>query len=157
MLATILGTGNSSRLYSEMVDKKQMAVGVQAFPLMLEKGGILGLFAVSHPTVTMDQLAAEFKSQIEAVQKNGVTQEEFEKARNQVETQYARQFNDALDKAQALAEYETYFNDPSLINTEINRYMAVSREDIQRVAQKYLVPSNRVVLRYLTPAQGEGK
>jgi predicted Zn-dependent peptidase len=156
LLATILGTGNSSRLYSEMVDKKQIAVGVQAFPLDLEDAGILGLFAVSHPTVTMDQLATEFKSQIENVQQSGVTQQEFEKARNQVETQYARRFNNALDKAQALAEYETYFNDPTLINTEIDRYMAVTREDIQRVAKKYLVPSNRVVLKYLTPAQGEG-
>jgi predicted Zn-dependent peptidase len=157
ILATVLGTGNSSRLYSSMVDQKQLAVAVQAFPFTLENGGLLGLFAVAHPTVTMDQLAAEFNKEIENVRQSGISQEEFEKARNQIETQYARQFNDALDKAQALAEYETYFNDPGLINTEIDRYMAVTRADVQRVAQKYLVPANRVVLKYTTPSKGEGK
>ncbi|NLF41998.1 MAG: insulinase family protein, partial [Bacteroidales bacterium] len=45
--------------------------------------------------------------------------------------------------------YKTFYNDANLINTEIDRYMKVSREDIVRVANKYLVPSNRVVLYYL--------
>lgn len=154
VLATILATGNSSRLYQNMIDIKQLAVGVQAFPFDLEKGGLLGLLAVAHPTVTMEQLGAEFNEEIRNVQTNGVTEEELQKALNQIETQFARRFDDALDKAQALASYETYFNDPTLINTEIDRYMGLNREDIQRVAQKYLVPENRVVLKYFPASQG---
>jgi zinc protease len=156
MLTTILATGNSSRLYRQMVDDKRLAVGVQAFPLTLENGGIVGLFAVSHPTVTMEQLGREFDEIIADVQAEGVTEEEFQKARNQVETQYAQSFTDVMDKAQALASYQTFFGDPGLINVEIDRTMAVTREDIQRVARKYLVPTNRVVLKYLPPAQGGG-
>jgi predicted Zn-dependent peptidase len=156
MLTTILATGNSSRMYRQMVDEKRLAVGVQAFPLSLENGGIVGLFAVSHPTVTMDQLGREFDEIIADVQSEGVTEEEFQKARNQMETQYAQSFTDVMDKAQALASYETFFNDPGRINTEIDRTMAVTRDDIQRVARKYLVPTNRVVLKYLPPAQGGG-
>jgi predicted Zn-dependent peptidase len=154
VLATILATGNSSRLYQNMVDQKQLAVAVQAFPFDLENGGLLGLFAVAHPTVTMDQLGGEFSKEIEDVQKNGVTQEEFTKALNQTETQFARRFDDALDKAMALASYETYFNDPNLINTEIERYTSLTRDDIQRVAQKYLTPDNRVVLKYYPASRG---
>lgn len=154
VLATILATGNSSRLYQNMVDQKQLAVGVQAFPFDLENGGLLGLFAVSHPTVTMEQLGSEFMKEIENLQKSGVTQEEFTKALNQIETQFARRFEDALDKAQALAGYETYFDDPNLINTELERYTSLTREDIQRVAQKYLVPDNRVVLKYYPASKG---
>ncbi len=153
-LATILATGNSSRLYSHMVDQKQLALNVQAFPLDLEQGGLLGLFAVSHPTVTMEQLGTAFTKEIEDVQKNGVTEEEFQKARNQLETQFARRFDNALDKAQALASYETYFNDPGLINTEIERYMSLTRDDIKRVASQYLTSQNRVVLKYLPPSKG---
>ncbi|MDB5033707.1 MAG: processing peptidase [Chlorobi bacterium] len=154
LLATIMATGNSSRLYRDMVDQKQLALNVQAIPLDLENGGLLGLFAVSHPTVTMGQLAEGFGREIEDVQNNGVTEEEFQKARNQIETQYARRFDNALDKAMALASYETYFGDPALINTEINRYMSITREDIQRVARTYLNPQNRVVLKYFPPTQG---
>jgi predicted Zn-dependent peptidase len=155
MLTTIMANGNSSRMYRVMVDEKQIAVAAQAFPLTLENAGIMGLFAISHPTVAVETMAAEFDDLIEEVQQNGVTEEEFQKARNQIETQYAHQFTDVMDKAQALASYETFFGDPGLINTEIERTMAVTREDIQRVARTYLKSSNRVVLKYLPPqAQG---
>ncbi|HVZ40328.1 MAG TPA: pitrilysin family protein [Candidatus Kapabacteria bacterium] len=154
VLATILATGNSSRLYQNMIDQHQLAVGVQAFPFDLELGGLMGLFAVSHPTVSMDQLGTAFNHEIENVQQNGVTDEEFTKALNQLETQFARRFNDDLDKAQALATYETFFNDPGVINTEFERYTSLTRDDIQRVAKKYLVPENRVILKYYPAAKG---
>lgn len=154
VLATILATGNSSRMYHNMVDQKRLAVGVQAFPFDLENGGLMGLFAVSHPTVTMDQLGTEFSQEIENVQKSGVTDEEFQKAMNQIETSFAGRFTRAFEKAQALAGYETYFNDPELINTELNRYTSLTRDDIQRVAQKYLVPDNRVILKYYPASKG---
>ncbi len=153
MLMTILGTGKSSRLYREMVDNKRLAVQVEAFPLTLESSGIAGLLAIAHPTSTMNQLAAEFDQEIQDVQRNGVTEQEFEKARNQLKTQIAKSFTSALDKATALAESETYFGDPGRINSEMDRYMQVTREDIKRVAQKYLDPSHRVVLRYVVPSK----
>lgn len=156
ILATILATGNSSRLYQNMVDKQQLAVAVQAIPLDLENGGLLGLFAVSHPTVSMEQLGKEFSHEIELVQTAAVTDRELQKAMNQIETQFARRFDDALDKAQALASYETFFGDPNVINTELERYRVVTRDDIKRVAATYLVPTNRVVLKYY-PAQGGGE
>jgi predicted Zn-dependent peptidase len=157
LLTTILGTGKSSRLYRDMVDEKQLAVEVEAFPISLESGGITGLLAIAHPTVTMDQVAAEFDKQIADVQNNGVTQEEFEKALNQIKTQTAKAFTSALDKAEALAESETYFGDPGRINTEMDRYLAVTRDDIKRVAQQYLDAKHRIVLKYVTPSKGGGK
>ena len=46
-----------------------------------------------------------------------------------------------------------YFGDANLINTEIDRYLEVTREDIQKAAQKYFVPTNRVVLYYLPKSE----
>ncbi|MEZ5024606.1 MAG: hypothetical protein R2728_15370 [Chitinophagales bacterium] len=51
--------------------------------------------------------------------------------------------------ANSLADYHTLFKNANLINTELDRYMDVTREDIRRVAQKYLVKENRVLLQYL--------
>lgn len=154
VLTTILTGGNSSRLHVNMMDTKQLAVAVQGFPIDLENGGMVGFFAVAHPTTTMEQLGAEFNAEIDNVQKSGVTEEEFTKAMNQVETDFAGRFTKALDKARALAGYETFFNDPSLINTELTRYTSLKREDIQRVAQTYMVPSNRVILKYYPASRG---
>ena len=51
--------------------------------------------------------------------------------------------------AETLANYEMYFGDANLINTELNRYLKVTKEDIQRVANKYYQKNNRVSLIYL--------
>ncbi len=52
-----------------------------------------------------------------------------------------------------LANYHLFFGDANLINKEIDRYMQVTREDVQRVAQQYLANTNRTVLYYLPKAQ----
>jgi predicted Zn-dependent peptidase len=46
-----------------------------------------------------------------------------------------------------------YYGDTKLINTEIKKYQAVTREDIQNAAKKYLTVNNSVVLYYLPKAQ----
>ena len=51
--------------------------------------------------------------------------------------------------AESLANYKMYYGDANLINTELDRYLAVTREDIQRVAKDYFRKDNRVVLYYL--------
>jgi predicted Zn-dependent peptidase len=48
-----------------------------------------------------------------------------------------------------LANYHVYFKDTDLINTEIDRYMKVTKEDIQRVAKQYFTKDNRVCLYYM--------
>lgn len=152
-LSTILANGNSSRLYRTMVDEKQIALQSVAFPFTLEKGGLFGMLAISRtPTSDLDGLGTEFNAIIEKVKNEGVTEREFQKARNQIETQHANSFNNVLDKAQALAQAQTFFGDPNRVNTELDRYMKVTREDVQRVAKKYLTKENRIVLRYLVSA-----
>lgn len=153
-LSTILANGNSSRLYRTMVDEKQIALQAVAFPFMLEKGGLFGMLSISRtPTSDLGVLATEFDAIIEKVKAEGVTDREFQKARNQIETQQANSFNNVLDKAQALAQAETFYGDPNRVNTELERYMKVTREDVQRVAKKYLTRENRIVLRYLVAAK----
>ena len=51
--------------------------------------------------------------------------------------------------AESLANYAVYYGDANLINTEIDRYMKVTREDIQRVAKQYFRKDNRVTLHYV--------
>jgi predicted Zn-dependent peptidase len=56
--------------------------------------------------------------------------------------------------AESLANYKMYFGDANLVNTEIDRYLKVTREDIQKAAKKYFNKDNRVSLYYLSkPAQ----
>ena len=60
-------------------------------------------------------------------------------------------------RAKNLARYHVFFGDTNLINTELDRYLAVKREDLQRVAKKYFTKEGMNVLRYPVPEAGNSK
>ncbi|MBA2761432.1 MAG: insulinase family protein, partial [Segetibacter sp.] len=78
-----------------------------------------------------------------------VSEREFQKVRNQIETSFVTANATMAGVAESLANYEVYFGDANLINTELARYNKVTREDILNVAKKYLNKDNRVVLYYV--------
>lgn len=74
---------------------------------------------------------------------------EFQKLRNQVENDFVTGNSRMAGIAESLANYKMYFGDTNLINTELERYLAVTKEDIMNAAKKYYTKNNRVVLHYL--------
>ena len=152
LLGNILSTGRSSRLYKRLVEKEQVAMEVEAFPYLLEKAGVLGVYAVGQQGVTLDQLDTLITEEVEKVRAEGVTEDEYRKALNQKEAEFASSFGTMNARAKNLARYHFFYGEANLINTELDRYLAVKREDLQRVAQKYLTKEGTNVLRYPVPA-----
>ena len=99
--------------------------------------------------VDVDDLEQAMNAEIERVKTEPLSDREFQKLRNQVESDFVQQNSTVAGRAESLANYSVYFGDANLINNEIDRYMKVTKEDIQRVANKYLTKNNRVVLHYL--------
>ena len=91
---------------------------------------------------------------IEDVQKNLITEAEFQKLLNQTENDFISANDNTAGIAESLANYEMYFGDANLINTELDRYRKVTREDIRRVANKYFQKNSRVVLYWLPKPKG---
>ena len=152
MLGNILSTGRSSRLYRRIVEKEQVAIEVEAFPFLLEKAGMIGVQVVGQNGVPLEKLDALIDEEVEKVKAEGVTEEEFQKARNNQEAEFASASGAMLSRAKSLARYHVFFGDTNLINTELDRYLAVKREDLQRVAKKYFTKEGVNVLRYPVPA-----
>ena len=152
MLGNILSTGRSSRLYKRLVEKEQVAIEVEAFPFLLEKAGMIGVEAIGQNGVPLEKLDALIEEEVEKVKSGGVTDEEFQKARNGQEAQFASSFGAMSSRAKNLARYHVFHGDANLINTELARYLAVKREDLQRVAKKYFTKEGVNVLRYPVPA-----
>ncbi|MBX2897145.1 MAG: insulinase family protein [Cyclobacteriaceae bacterium] len=156
MLSTLLSGGQSSRMYKALVDEQKKAYTVQAFPFSLEDPGLYLTFGLVNMGVTPEDLEQAMDAEIEKVQKELISEKEFQKIRNQVESNFVQQNSSAVGIAEQLANYHVYYKDANLINTELERYMKVTREDLQRVAKKYLVKENRVVLQYL-PKSAQSK
>lgn len=149
MLTTLLSGGASSRFNKEIVDKKQMALQVGAFPFALEDNGLFLTFGISNMGVNAGDLEAAMDEEIEKVKRELVSEREFQKLKNQIENSFVSRNATVAGIAESLANYHIYFGDADLINKEIERYNKVTIEDLQRVANKYLTKENRVVLHYL--------
>jgi predicted Zn-dependent peptidase len=97
------------------------------------------------PTQVEDAMNAEF----ERVKTELISEKEFQKLRNQVESGFIQANSTVAGIAESLANYHMYYGDANLINTEIKKYLAVTREDIQNAAKKYYNKDNRVVVYFL--------
>lgn len=154
LLSSIMASGESSRLYQTLVNEKQLAVASQMIPLSLQYSGALIFVDVPNGNTDVDDLEKALFAEIDKVIKNGVTAEELTKAKNIQEASDIMSNKNTLSKAMSLAKYWAYYGDPTMINTDIDKYLAVSQEDIKRVAKKYLDTDNKVILTYM-PAKAE--
>lgn len=149
LLSKILSQGESSRLNRSIVDDKQLALQVVNFPLFLEDPGVAINFALANIGVPLETLEEAIDEEVIDLQNNLISETEFQKLLNQVENDVVNQSSTVAGVAERLANYKMYFGDTDLINTEIERFKSVTREDIRRVAGKYFNKKNRVVLYYL--------
>ena len=153
MLSQVLASGRSSRLYKELVDKQQKAVQSGSFQYNLEDSGLFISYAISNVGVAAEDLEGAIQVELEKVKNELIGEKEFKKLRNQIESAFVSGVSTIAGIAENLADYHLMYGDANLINNEIDRYMAVTREDIKNVARKYLNKDNRVVLYYLPKAE----
>ncbi len=152
MLASVLMQGNSSRMVKRLKDQDQLVVEVEPIALALEKDGVFGLLAVAKQGIELTKIRTVLDEEIQKVQNNGITDEEFQKVRNQTTKDLVTQAANTQSIAFQIADQYALFHDAKRINTELDRYLAVTKQDIQRVAKKYLVPTSRNVIIYTVPS-----
>lgn len=149
MLAQLLSGGQSSMLYKKLVDEEQKALTVQAFPFALESAGLFGTFGIVNSGVAPEELLAGVDETLEKVKSEVISEKDYTKVLNQIESQFISSNSSMRGIAESLANYHVYFGNANLINTEIEKYRNISREYLHEVANKYLNKENRIILYYL--------
>jgi predicted Zn-dependent peptidase len=153
MLNDVLSGGSSSRINKTIVEKKQMANFAFSFNFGLEDAG-MGIFAaIASNGISLDDLQKEFDQQIDLVKNELISQEEFEKVRNKFENDLVSSNATISGISENLADNYVYFKNANRVNSQLNDYMKVTREDIQRVAQKYFTQDARIILHYVPKAK----
>jgi zinc protease len=149
MLTTLLSGGQSSRLHKELVDNEEIAAQVFAVPFALEEAGIFITGGLANLGKSPEDLDAAMQKEIDLVKAELISDTEYQKLQNQMENNFISSNSTVQGVAESLANYYVYFGDANLINSEIDRYMNVTKQDIMDVAKKYLTKENRVNLYYL--------
>ncbi len=157
MLGLILGDGESSRLYQELVKERELVQSIFVGTDDRRGPDLFSVWAIVAGGHTAAEVRPHIYAQLERVAREGVTARELQKAQNRLRSTFVFGLQSNLQRAQRLAEYETYWGDAALIRGELDRYLAVTNDDIRRVAGQYFAPTNRTVLDVVpAPRQQEG-
>ncbi|WP_251623716.1 M16 family metallopeptidase [Odoribacter lunatus] len=149
MLNTLLAQGQSSRLYSTIVNDKQMAMELAAIPLPLEHPGLSIILGLPNMNVQLSDLESEINKEVERLQQEPISDREFQKLQNQIENQLVNSNSMIEARAMNLASAYTYYNNTNQVNEELEKYRSITKADLQNAAKKYFNKENRVVLYYL--------
>lgn len=157
LLSTILGQGESSRINRTVVREKKLAQAavVLANPAGPRRGpGVLLALGIANAGIHPDSLEAGLSAEFARLASEGISEQELTKAKNAYRTQLITQQQQALNKAEALQTASLFLGTPEAVNTNWRRFLAVTVADIKRVAGKYLVPANALVL-LITPGAAQ--
>ena len=146
VLANALQSGQSSRLYQKLVKEKEMLTNVGGF--MDEKRGVGALYtnATLRPNMKAEDVEAVVYAEIDRLKKEPIADWELQKAKNTTRRNFINGLQSSLNRAVTVGQYTVYYNEPNLINTRLDKVNAVTKEDVQRVANKYLIDTNRTVV-----------
>ena len=153
-LAIILGQGDSSRFYQHLVKEKQLASSVSVFADNRIGPSQFYISANPRPGAKVEDLQRGIDEEIAADVKSGVTADELAKAKTQLLRQFIEQRRSSLFTAILIGDYTVMFDDPNLINTILDKENAVTLDEVNAVAKKYLVRDQRTVVTSLPAAGG---
>jgi zinc protease len=149
MISSYLSAGKSSVLYKKLVDEKKMALQAGAINASQEDYGTYILFGLPQGDTKLEDIVKEIDEEITKIQTELISERDYQKLQNQFENDFVNSNSSVEGIANSLARYNVLFGDTNLINTEIDIYRSITREDIQAVAKKYLNPNQRLILEYL--------
>ena len=146
-LATILGEGESSRMNRAVVREAKAAVATQTLAGLGPRRGpnVFASLGIANQGVPVDSVERLMLAQVARVAAEGVTEAELAKAKNAYRAAKINELQTNLGRAEALQTAKMFLGDPGAVNTDLQRFMAVTAADIQRVARTYLKPENSVI------------
>lgn len=145
LLADILGGGNSSRLYSTLVDQQQLATSVFVSFGESFDPNVFGIYAVAGRNIAAEKLEAAIYTQLDRIINEGITEKELEKVQNQKIMEFYNQIETINGKSNNIGTYEVFFGDYRKMFDAPKRFEQVTVQDIQRVAKTYFKKSTRTV------------
>ncbi len=149
LISSYLSDGKSSKLYKKVVDDKKMALQIGAVGFSQEDYGMYILYGLPMGNFTTEDLLKEIDEEIVKIQTELISENDYQKLQNKFDNTFVSTNSTIEGIANNLATYYLLYKDVNLINTEIELYHSITREEIRDVAKKYLNPNQRLLLDYI--------
>jgi len=149
IVSSVLSDGKSSRLYKRAVDKEKLALEIASLNFSQEDYSSYIVLAIPMTGKTAQDIQVVVDDEINKICTELISEQEFEKVRNKFENKFVNNNATTEKIASSLSTYYLLYGDVNLINTELDMYRSITREEIRDVAAKYLRPNQRMVLDYV--------
>jgi len=153
LLNSILSSGNTSRLYKNLVDEKQLATAVYTDLGFTFDPSLFSIYAICNEDVSPDTLENAIHSEIDKIISNGITEEELQKVKNQKVMEFYKSMETINGKSNTIGTYELFFGDYAKLFDAAEEYKKVTPIEVVNAAKKYFIKTNRTVGFLISPEE----
>lgn len=147
VISEILGGGGSSRLYQSLVKEKQLFSNLDCYHFGSIDAGLLAIEGKLVKGVKIEDAAAAVDAEISNIQSTAISEHELQKVKNKTESVIAFEDMSIMSRANSLALYEL-LGDAEMMNTELQKYQAITVDDILAYSKKIFREENSNTLFY---------
>lgn len=155
LASRVLSGGDSGMIYHQLVYEEQLALEAESSADFSEDPNLFFVFAVMNARHTAAEGESALEAIIERLREKPLSAKELQKAKDQVLFELASDRETSKDLAEQLGYDTVVLNDPNLINTEGEHFLAVTAEQVQAAARKYFVQNNLTLLEVHPGQNGE--
>ena len=149
LISDILSGGGSSRLFQALVKERQIFSNIECYHMGSTDAGIMVIEGKLVKGIDIKEADKAIEEQLDLIKTEGISVEELDKVKNKTESAMAFEDMSISNRASSLAMYEL-LGDADLINKELDKYRAVSREDILEQSRAIFDPANCTTMYYLS-------
>jgi zinc protease len=146
VLGQVLAGDLSSRLYRKLVKELEVAISVSSGPDERRGTSLFWVSVAVRPEKSLPEVETVVYQEIERLKNEAVADWELDKIRMKLLRQHSESLYSTRSRANSLAHYAVYYNEPGLINTVLDKIAQVKKSDLQRAADTYLRLTNRTVI-----------
>ena len=147
LITEILGGGGSSRMYQALVKEKQLFSSLDCYHFGSIDKGLLAIEGKLVKGIKIEDADAAVNEQLQKIQSDLIADAELQKVKNKTESVIAFEDMSIISRASSLANYEL-LGDANLMNIELERYQAVTAEDIRNYSRIIFDENNSNTLYY---------
>ncbi|AFH47989.1 Putative Zn-dependent peptidase [Ignavibacterium album JCM 16511] len=149
VLADLLAKGKRSPFYKVIVEEKKLAPSVSVFQNSSELAGDFRIRIRTFPDKNLTEVEKAIFEALEKFEKDGFTDKDLERIKAGIETNFYNQIASVLGKSFQLAQYNEYAGSPDFISEDLKNSLAVTKEDVWRVYNKYIKNKNYVLTSFV--------
>src|SRR5687767_10832417 len=153
----VLSDGQSARIYRKLVYEKQLALAAYGGGNIIEHPNLFFAVAIVRDAQTTDDATNALIAELDRLRKEPISAAELQQAKNQFARDYIFSRESNKDKATTLGHAAVLHSDIKTADGEFDIFMNITAADVQRVAQKYFTPENRLVLTIMPKGVGAQK